>query len=56
MIISDQGFWEQLHTSHGTHLVHSSAYHPPTDGQTKQVNQIHEYILRVPSWSTKGLG
>jgi hypothetical protein len=34
MIISDRGsqfvarFWEQLHTSLGTHLIHSSAYHP----------------------------
>jgi hypothetical protein len=34
MIISDRGsqfvacFWEQLHTSHRTHLIHSSAYHP----------------------------
>jgi hypothetical protein len=33
-IISDRGsqfvarFWEQLHTSLGTHLIHSSAYHP----------------------------
>jgi hypothetical protein len=34
MIISDRGsqfvarFWEQLHTSLGTHLIHSLAYHP----------------------------
>jgi hypothetical protein len=34
MIISDRGsqfvarFWEQLHASLGTHLIHSSAYHP----------------------------
>jgi hypothetical protein len=34
MIISDRGlqfvarFWEQLHTSLGTHLIDSSAYHP----------------------------
>jgi hypothetical protein len=40
-IISDRGlqfvarFWEQLHTSLGTHLIHSSAYHPQTDGQTE---------------------
>jgi hypothetical protein len=38
-IISDRGsqfiarFWEQLHVSLGTHLIHSSAYHPQTDGQ-----------------------
>jgi hypothetical protein len=41
MKISDRGsqfiarFWEQLHTSLGTHLIHCSAYHPQTDGQTK---------------------
>jgi hypothetical protein len=41
MIISNRGsqfvshFWEQLHTSLMTHLVHSSAYHPQTDGQTE---------------------
>jgi hypothetical protein len=34
MIISDRGsqfvacFWEQLHAFLGTHLIHSSAYHP----------------------------
>jgi hypothetical protein len=34
MIISDRGsqfvafFWEQLHESLGTHLIHSSTYHP----------------------------
>jgi hypothetical protein len=39
MIISDRGsqfiahFWEQLHSSLGTHLIHSSAYHPLMDGQ-----------------------
>jgi hypothetical protein len=33
-IISDRGsqfvarFWDQLHASLGTHLIHSSAYHP----------------------------
>jgi hypothetical protein len=40
-IISDRGsqfvacFWEQLHASLGTHLIHSLAYHPQTDGQTE---------------------
>jgi hypothetical protein len=39
-ILSDRGsqfvapFWDQLHASLGTHLIHSSAYHPQTDGQT----------------------
>jgi hypothetical protein len=27
-------FWKQLHVSLGTHLIHSLAYHPQTDGQT----------------------
>jgi site-specific recombinase len=41
MIISDQGsqfitrFWEQLHASLETNLIHSLAYHPQTDGQTE---------------------
>jgi hypothetical protein len=53
MIISDRGsqfvacFWEQLHASLRTHLIHSSAYHPQTDGQTKRVNQILEDMLRA---------
>jgi hypothetical protein len=53
MIISDRGsqivtcFWEQLHTSLETNLIHSSAYHPQTDGQTKRVNQIIEDMLRA---------
>jgi hypothetical protein len=41
-IISDRGsqfiahhFWEQLHASLGTHMIHSLAYHPQTDGQTE---------------------
>jgi hypothetical protein len=38
MIISDRGsqfvtrFWEQLHASLRTHLIHSSDYHPQTNG------------------------
>jgi hypothetical protein len=52
-IISDRGsqfvapFWEQLHASLGTHLIHSLAYHPQTDGQTERVNQILEDMLRA---------
>jgi hypothetical protein len=38
-------FWEQLHTSLGTHLIHSLACHPQADGQTKRVNQILEDML-----------
>jgi hypothetical protein len=51
MIISDQGsqlifrFWEQLHASLITHLIHSSACHPQMDGQTERVNQILEDML-----------
>jgi hypothetical protein len=38
-IISGRGsqfvtrFWVQLHASHRTHLIHSLAHHPQTDGQ-----------------------
>jgi hypothetical protein len=50
-IISNRGpqfvarFYEQLHTSLGAHLIHSSAYHLQTDGPTEQVNQILEDML-----------
>jgi hypothetical protein len=53
MIVSDRGsqfvarFWEQLHASRGTHLIHSSAYHPQADGQTERVNQILKDMLRA---------
>jgi hypothetical protein len=52
-IISDRGaqfiarFCEQLHASLGTHLIHSSTYHPQIDGQTKRVNQVLEDMLRA---------
>ena len=52
-IVSDRGtqftarFWKSLHAALGTHLDYSSAYHPQTDGQTKQVNQILEDMLRA---------
>jgi hypothetical protein len=51
-IISDRGsqfvahFWEQLHASQRTRLIHSSSYHPQTDGQTERVNQIFKDMLR----------
>jgi hypothetical protein len=50
-IVSDRGpqfvskFWEQLHKSLGTKLLHSSAYHPQTSEQTERVNQILEDML-----------
>jgi hypothetical protein len=52
-IVSYQGsqfvarFWEQLHVSLGTFLIHNSAYHPQTDGQIERVNQILEDMLRA---------
>jgi hypothetical protein len=52
-IVSDRGpqfvskFWEELHKSLGTKLLHSSVYHPQTSGQTERVNQILEDMLRA---------
>jgi hypothetical protein len=52
-IVSDHGpqfvskFWEELHKSLGTKLLHSSAYHPQTSGQTKRVNQILQDMLQA---------
>jgi hypothetical protein len=60
MIVSDQGsqfvagFYEQLHASLGTHLVHSLAYHPQTDGQAERVNQILEDMLRAYVMENQG--
>jgi hypothetical protein len=50
-IVSDRGpqfvskFWSELHKSLGTKLLHSSAYHPQTSGQTERVNQILEDMM-----------
>jgi hypothetical protein len=52
-ILSDRGtqfvarFWAQVHESLATKLIHSSSYHPQTDGQTERVNQIVEDMLRA---------
>jgi ribonuclease HI len=52
-IVSDRGpqfiskFWEELHKSLGTKLLHISAYHPQSSGQTERVNQILEDMLRA---------
>jgi len=53
MIISDRGsqfiarFWKQLQASLGAQFIRRSAYHPQTDGQTEQINQILEDMLRA---------
>ena len=52
-IISDRGkhfisrFWRSLCQLLGIKANLSTAYHPETDGQTEQVNQILEQYLRV---------
>jgi hypothetical protein len=52
-IVLDRGpqfvskFWEELHKSLGTKLLHSLAYHSQTSGQTERVNQILEDMLRA---------
>jgi hypothetical protein len=38
----------------GTHLIHSLAYHPQTDDQTKRVNQILEDMLRACVMENQG--
>jgi hypothetical protein len=51
-IISDRDprftghFWKALHSSLGTHLSFSTAYHPQTDGQSERANRTIEQMLR----------
>jgi transposase InsO family protein len=40
-------FWTSLQSALGTQLNLSTTYHPETDGKTKRVNQVMEYILRM---------
>ena len=52
-IVSNRGtqftshFWQQVHSSMGTKLNFSVAYHSQTDGQTERINQILEDMLRA---------
>ncbi|WVZ52439.1 hypothetical protein U9M48_003494, partial [Paspalum notatum var. saurae] len=52
-IITDRGpqftakFWKSLHEALSTKLDYSTAYHPQTNGQTEQVNQLLEDLLRA---------
>ena len=52
-VISDRdvkftsAFRKTLFTSLGTQINFSTAYHPQTDGQTEQVSQILEDMLRM---------
>lgn len=39
-------FWKTLFAELGTQLNFNITYHPQTDGQTKWVNQVVEYMLR----------
>jgi hypothetical protein len=54
-IVTDRGtqftskFWERLHESMDRKLNVSLAYHPQTDGQTEQVNQVLEDMLQACS-------
>jgi hypothetical protein len=59
-LVSDRGpqfiscFWDRLHESLGTKLIHSTAYHPQTSSQTERVNQILEDMLHASVISSKG--
>ena len=53
VLLSDQDprfiseVWAGLMQRLGTKLVHSTAHHPQTDGQTKRAHRVIEYILRA---------
>ena len=43
--IFTRNFWTKLFSCLGTHLAHSSSYHPQSDGKTKIVNKCLEGYL-----------
>ena len=53
VIISDRdpkftsNFWRYLFKGMNTTLNFGTSFHPQTDGQTKRVNQVLEYMLRM---------
>ncbi|XP_057529736.1 uncharacterized protein LOC130808273 [Amaranthus tricolor] len=40
-------FWKTLQQAMGTTLLHSTSFHPQTDGQTERTNKILEDMLRA---------
>jgi hypothetical protein len=56
-IVSDRGpqfvskFWEDLHRYLGTKLLHSSAYHPQTSGQTERIIKYWKICYEPTSWN-----
>ena len=47
-------FWQSLHSALGTNLLHSTAFHHQTDGQSKRTIQTLEDMLRACVLSWKG--
>ena len=47
-------FWHSLQKALGTKLSFNTAFHPQTDGQSKRVIQVLEYLLRACTLDLKG--